>query len=79
MLLQRKTQIPLDVVTFTEEILNGKLHFLCSDLIGELAMEVPENEGEDYEGLHDYRNETATYRGKKMHAFYENYWFEGGV
>ena len=21
-----------DLVTFTEEILNGKLHFLCSDL-----------------------------------------------
>lgn len=50
-----------------------------TNFIEELAMEVPENEGEDYEGLHDYRNETATYRGKKMHAFYENYWFEGGV
>ena len=24
------TQFPSDVVTFTEEILNGKLHFLCS-------------------------------------------------
>ena len=23
-----------DLVTFTEEILNGKLHFLCSNLIG---------------------------------------------
>ena len=23
-------QIPVDLVTFTEEILNGKLHFLCS-------------------------------------------------
>ena len=23
-------QIPADLVTFTEEILNGKLHFLCS-------------------------------------------------
>ena len=22
----------LDLVTFTEEILNGKLHFLCSDI-----------------------------------------------
>ena len=25
-----KPQFPPDVVTFTEEILNGKLHFLCS-------------------------------------------------
>ena len=24
-------QFPVDLVTFTEEILNGKLHFLCSD------------------------------------------------
>ena len=23
-------QFPADLVTFTEEILNGKLHFLCS-------------------------------------------------
>ena len=26
-------QFPADMVTFTEEILNGKLHFLCSDLL----------------------------------------------
>ena len=25
-----KLQFPADLVTFTEEILNGKLHFLCS-------------------------------------------------
>ena len=25
-------QFPEDLVTFTEEILNGKLHFLCSDI-----------------------------------------------
>ena len=24
-------QFPADLVTFTEEILNGKVHFLCSD------------------------------------------------
>ena len=24
-------QIPADLVTFTEEILNGKIDFLCSD------------------------------------------------
>ena len=23
-------QVPADLVTFTEEILNGKLHFLCN-------------------------------------------------
>ena len=27
-----------DLVTFTEEILNGKLHFLCSDIIRCLAI-----------------------------------------
>ena len=26
-------QFPADLVTFTEEILNEKLHFLCSDII----------------------------------------------
>ena len=25
-------QYPADLVTFTEKILNGKLHFLCSDM-----------------------------------------------
>ena len=25
-------QLTVDLVTFTEEILNGKLHFLCSDI-----------------------------------------------
>ena len=24
-------KFPVDLLTFTEEILNGKLHFLCSD------------------------------------------------
>ena len=24
-------KFPVDLVTFTEEILNGKLHFLCSE------------------------------------------------
>ena len=24
---------PADMFTFTEEILNGKLHFLCSDIV----------------------------------------------
>ena len=27
-------QFPADLFTFTEEILNGKLHFLCSDISG---------------------------------------------
>ena len=26
-------QSPADLVTFTEEILNGKLHFLCSETL----------------------------------------------
>ena len=25
---------PLEMITFTEEILNGKLHFLCSQMFG---------------------------------------------
>ena len=28
-------QLPADLVTFTEEILNGKFHFLCSDILNE--------------------------------------------
>ena len=28
-----KYVFPVDLVKFTEEILNGKLHFLCSDII----------------------------------------------
>ena len=30
-------QFPADMLTFTEEILNGKLHFLCSVLPGDNA------------------------------------------
>ena len=31
-------QLPADLVTFTEEILKGKLHFLCSDnLLNDLS------------------------------------------
>ena len=30
------SQVTTDLVTFTEEILNGKLHFLCSVLLEEL-------------------------------------------
>ena len=26
------SKFPADLVAFTEEILNGKLHFLCSDI-----------------------------------------------
>ena len=29
-------QEPADLVTFTEEILNGKLYFLCSEVIEEI-------------------------------------------
>ena len=29
---QKTTQFPTDLVTFTEEIFNGKLHILCSDI-----------------------------------------------
>ena len=28
-------QIPADLVTFIKEILNGKLHFLCTDSVSE--------------------------------------------
>ena len=34
-------QFPADLVTFTEEILNGKLHFLCSDIFDALRNFVP--------------------------------------
>ena len=29
--MRTNPQFSADLVTFTEEILNGKLHFLCSD------------------------------------------------
>ena len=29
---QNQRKLPVDLVTFTEEILNGKLHFLCSKI-----------------------------------------------
>ena len=31
-------QLPVDLVTFTEEIRNGKLHFLCSALFVQLDL-----------------------------------------
>ena len=32
-------QFPADLVTFTEEILNEKLHFLCSDSVHSISSE----------------------------------------
>ena len=32
------SQFPADLVTFTEEIVDGKLHFLCSDSLTTLQM-----------------------------------------
>ena len=29
--MQPNPEFPADLVTFTEKILNGKLHFLCSE------------------------------------------------
>ena len=29
--VQNNNRFPADLVTFTEEIFNGKLHFLCSE------------------------------------------------
>ena len=31
-------QFPEDLITFTEDFLNGKLHFLCSGIIGILTV-----------------------------------------
>ena len=50
-----------------------------TDLIKELAMEVPENEGEEYDGHCDDCTETPTYCGKKIGVLYENGWFEGDI
>ena len=30
--MRTNPQFPMDLVTFTEEILNGELHFLCSEM-----------------------------------------------
>ena len=58
-----------DTVSETEDI----------DLIEELAKEVPENEGEEYEDNQDDRIENAPYCGRKLRALYENGWFEGDI
>ena len=34
-------QFSADLVTYTEEILNGKVHFLCSDSYFEVIYEYP--------------------------------------
>ena len=34
-------QFPADLVTFTEEILNGKFHFLCSETSRQFCLAVP--------------------------------------
>ena len=31
--MQPNPQFPVDLVTYTAEILNGKLHFLCSETV----------------------------------------------
>ena len=41
-------QFPADLVTFTEEILNGKLHFLCSEFISKSLLRL-----ERFRLLHD--------------------------
>ena len=33
-------QFPADLVTFTEDILNGKFHFLCSEYIAMINLHV---------------------------------------
>ena len=37
-----------DLVTFTEEILNGKLHFLCSDRMNDLKIVSNEDLGDAF-------------------------------
>ena len=37
---QKMQVLPADLVTFTEEILNGKLHFLCSDTYNEVFIAI---------------------------------------
>ena len=32
-------QLPADLVTFTEELLTGKLHFLCSETVNHAILE----------------------------------------
>ena len=42
-------QFPVDLVTFTEEIVNEKLHFLCSDISN---MQI-------FLKIHEYKNNTC--------------------
>ena len=44
--MRLNSKFPEDLVTFTEESLNGKLHFLCSinvNLLLETSMAIPAN------------------------------------
>ena len=43
-------QFPADLVTFTEEILNGKLHFLCSEIYDVFWTSLQLNQGITQEG-----------------------------
>ena len=36
--MQPNLRVPVDLVTFTEKILNGKLHFFCSGICEELLV-----------------------------------------
>ena len=47
-------QFPVDLVTFTEEIFNGKLHFLCSDYIANLHKKTKL----EYFSIYDSNNKT---------------------
>ena len=55
---------PADLVTFTEEILDGKLHFLCSDL--------------GLKSLENFSNFSRFTKSDTLLAFIIIYYLEGG-
>ena len=41
-------QFPADFITFIEDILNGKLHFLCTDAVSRWYLSVIRNQGNNF-------------------------------
>ena len=60
-------QFPVDLVKFTEEILNGKLHFLCRDKTSSICAR--QILCLDYSNLEERRNISKLYMIARGHLF----------
>ena len=62
-------QFPTDLVTFTQEILNGKLHFLCNALFYHIVFQINFNSSSSFHVMHLF--DFKTLFEQKM-CIYEN-------